>query len=41
MSCSKDTYYTGYTNKLNNRLKQHNSRNGAKYLRGRCPVTPV
>jgi putative endonuclease len=39
--CSNGTYYTGYTNNVSSRLKQHNSGNGAKYLRGRGPVKLV
>ena len=35
------TYYTGYTNNLKNRIKLHNAGHGAKYLRGRSPVTLV
>ena len=37
--CADGTYYyTGYTNDLQERLRLHNSGNGAKYLRGRGPV---
>lgn len=32
------TYYIGYTNDLDARIKLHNSGHGAKYLRGRLPV---
>jgi putative endonuclease len=41
VECSKGTYYTGYTNDLENRIKQHNEGKGAKYLRGRAPVKVV
>lgn len=39
--CSDGTLYTGWTNDINKRLKAHNSGNGAKYTRGRGPVTLV
>ena len=41
LQCSNATYYTGYTNNLENRIKEHNSANGAKYLRGKLPVKLV
>ena len=41
LQCSNGTYYTGYTNNLQNRIKEHNSGNGAKYLRGKLPVKLV
>lgn len=37
LTCSDDTLYTGYTNNLEKRLKQHNSKKGAKYTRRRIP----
>jgi len=37
--CADGTYYTGYTDNLQERFRLHNSGNGAKYLRGRGPVT--
>ena len=39
--CQYGTYYTGWTNDIMNRLAAHNSGKGAKYLRGRGPVTLV
>ena len=39
--CADGTYYTGYTNDLQERLRLHNAGNGAKYLRGKGPVTLV
>jgi putative endonuclease len=39
--CKNGTYYTGYTNNLEKRIALHNSGNGAKYLRGKLPVTLV
>ena len=41
VECRDGTYYTGYTNDLWERLKLHNSGNGAKFLRGRGPVQLV
>lgn len=39
VECASGTYYTGYTNNLERRLKEHNnSINGAKYTRDRRPV---
>ncbi len=36
--CADGSYYTGWTNDLNRRVKAHNSGNGAKYTRSRRPV---
>ena len=41
LKCNDDTYYTGYTNNLESRIKLHNKGNGAKYLRGKLPVKLV
>jgi putative endonuclease len=41
LRCSDDTLYTGITNDLERRVKQHNEGKGAKYTRGRGPVTLV
>ena len=41
VKCSNDTYYTGYTNDLDERIRLHNSGHGAKYLRGKLPVSLV
>ena len=41
LQCKDGTYYTGYTNDLENRIALHNSGNGAKYLRGKLPVKLV
>jgi len=35
------TYYTGMTKNIKNRLALHESGKGAKYLRGRTPLTMV
>lgn len=39
--CNDKTYYIGWTNDLENRLKNHNEGKGAKYTRGRRPVELV
>lgn len=41
VKCSDDTYYTGWTNNLEKRIKSHNAGTGAKYTRPRLPVTLV
>lgn len=38
LQCSDGTLYTGITNNLERRIKQHNDGKGAKYTRGRGPV---
>lgn len=38
VECSDGTLYAGYTNDLENRIKTHNDKKGAKYTRGRTPV---
>jgi len=37
LKCSDGTFYTGITNNMDERLRQHNTGKGAKYTRGRCP----
>jgi putative endonuclease len=37
--CKNNTYYTGYTSDLQQRVEEHNSGRGAKYVRGKGPVT--
>lgn len=39
--CSDGTLYTGMTDHMDRRLKAHNEGKGAKYTRGRGPVTLV
>jgi putative endonuclease len=41
VQCSDGTYYTGWTNDLDKRLKAHNSGKGGKYTRTRFPVELV
>lgn len=41
LKCQDNSYYTGITNDLTHRIKQHNSGKGAKYTRGRRPVKLV
>ncbi len=39
VECSDRTLYTGLTNNIEKRIKEHNNgKNGAKYTRGRRPV---
>ena len=39
LACSDDTYYTGYTTDVDRRVAEHDAGDGAKYTRGRTPVT--
>lgn len=41
VQCSDGTYYTGWTNSLEKRMRVHNSGRGAKYTRSRRPVKLV
>lgn len=41
LECNDHSYYTGWTNDLENRIKAHQSGTGAKYTRGRTPVRLV
>lgn len=38
LRCRDGSFYGGYTNNLERRMKQHNEGKGAKYTRGRGPV---
>lgn len=38
LRCSDGTLYTGWTNNLDKRLREHNAGRGARYTRGRRPV---
>ncbi len=38
LQCSDHSLYTGITNDINRRIKQHNAGKGAKYTRIRRPV---
>jgi putative endonuclease len=39
LECRDGTFYTGVTNDIERRLRQHNAGNAARYTRGRGPVT--
>lgn len=39
LRCNDDTLYTGYTVDIEKRINTHNKGMGAKYTRGRLPVT--
>ena len=41
LECADGTYYCGYTNDPENRIKTHNAGKGAKYTRSRLPVKMV
>ena len=41
LECCDGTYYTGYTNDIEKRLRAHNDKKGAKYTKGRTHVTLV
>ena len=41
LRCADDTLYCGWTNDLENRIKNHNAGAGAKYTRSRLPVELV
>lgn len=41
VKCNDNTLYTGWTSNLEARIKVHNLGTGAKYTRGRLPVTLV
>jgi putative endonuclease len=41
LECNDTTLYTGITNNLQNRIKLHLAGKGARYTRGRSPLTIV
>lgn len=41
LKCSDNTLYTGWTNNLEKRIKDHNDGKGAKYTKARRPVKLV
>ncbi len=41
LECADGTYYTGYTTDVNRRVAEHDAGDGAKYTRGRTPVSLV
>ena len=41
LECADDTLYTGYTTDVERRVAEHDAGEGAKYTRGRTPVTLV
>lgn len=41
LKCKDGSFYTGWTNNLEKRIKDHNARKGAKYTKSRCPVELV
>lgn len=41
LQCSDGSYYTGWTNNLEKRIKDHNAGKGAKYTKPRRPVALI
>jgi len=41
LECADGTYYTGYTTDVERRVAEHDAGDGAKYTRGRTPVSLV
>ncbi len=41
VKCSDGTFYTGWTNNLEKRIRDHNDGKGAKYTKSRRPVELV
>jgi putative endonuclease len=41
VECKDKTLYTGWTNNIEKRILDHNNGKGAKYTKGRRPVTLV
>lgn len=41
VECADGTFYTGWTNQLEQRIESHNQGTGAKYTRSRRPVRLV
>lgn len=41
VKCADNSLYTGWTNDLEKRIRDHNLGRGAKYTRARLPVTLV
>lgn len=41
VECSDGSLYTGYTTDVERRVNEHNNGTGAKYTRGRTPVSLV
>lgn len=41
LECADGSYYTGWTNDIEKRIRDHNENKGAKYTRGRTPVILV
>lgn len=41
LECKDKTLYTGWTNNFEKRLAAHRSGKGAKYTKGRSPLTPI
>lgn len=41
LKCKDESFYTGWTNDIQKRIRQHRQGKGAKYTRGRNPLELV
>jgi len=41
LRCADGSFYTGWTNDLPRRFREHAARRGGRYTRSRCPLTLV
>ena len=41
LECADGTYYTGYTNDVEARVRRHNAGNGSTYVRSKLPASLV
>jgi putative endonuclease len=41
LECSDDSFYTGISNNIEKRIKEHNSGKGSKYARAKLPVALI
>jgi putative endonuclease len=41
LQCADGSFYTGWTNDLPRRFREHSARRGGRYTRSRCPVALV
>jgi predicted GIY-YIG superfamily endonuclease len=41
LQCADGSFYTGWTNDLARRYREHRARRGGRYTRSRCPVKLV
>jgi putative endonuclease len=41
LECADGSYYTGWTNNLPRRFREHSAKRGGRYTRSRCPVALI